>query len=1112
MNIQYSVAGSYRPKDSQENLISSYRKELVNNGLNIRNNLSRNDLIIKIREYEKLSDSDSLIIPYFQMALIEAENIPISRFYFLKSFHAFILSYKLHSTDPQSEILSYYLARENIKDPLLLSLAHYCKSKILLNDRDYSSALKVLDEALGFLESMTDDKRIQDSLSIYYLNSGFVISYYLGQHETARSFINKAIEEYTFYYGTEENYLLASIHNNIGIIEKIFGNYDISLQNYQRALNIKESLGLVDDEKIMMSMVNLASLYNLMGNFDKGIELINNAEAEYTEIKESSILFSINNVKSRLYKNLGDFDKSLQYAQIALYAVENQISPNRIDLAKGYKEIGNVYTNFNRNNQAISFYRKAIQLLASNNSSQLSGIYRNLAIAYNQLGDNEVANEYFDKSIALDIAMVGREHRKLAPVYIVYGDFLRRIGELSQAERFITDALAISLRNYGPVHHITAWCYEYLADIKVEQDYPKSIRLYDDAARILAEEPSSTRGFSFPETSKLSSFQTIELFRVLEKKAYALDRHLTSRPSPNAIKEAQRHFLYLVDLIEETKAIQVSHSSKLEIAASYQDVFSRAISLSLDLYQRTGDILYAEHAFSVAERSKAGLLYEQIRENEARQYAGIPDSLLQIEATLRREIASFQKLIHDEQKAEDPDSLKLSNWEMRLLKLQTRQDQLVLSFEKFYPDYYEYKYENRIFSMQEIQQRLGASEAFLEYFLSDSLLVSFCVTPHGIHAHQQILQKPIDQLIAGLPNRQDLSTIINNPLQLYRNYAHSANELYSILLRPFKEQIKGKDLVIVPDGQLGYISFESLLAALPSLQKVDYRNLHYVLRDHSISYGYSAALLIKAMDRQPGHPRGDLLAFAPAVFDPSAPLSANASRYATRGDELVNLPQTLYEVASIGKILKGKVLMQEQATESMFKALAQSYRILHIATHGLVDNEHPMYSRLAFYREPDQYEDGYLNTYELFNMKLNAEMAVLSACNTGFGKHVKGEGLMTLARGFMYSGVPSLVISLWKVEDRSTASIMESFYQYLKEGMPKDEALRQAKLDYITSAGNLAASPYFWSSFIAIGDTQPIELRQDVRPFYLALGPAILLILLSMALLRRRYGVPGVLM
>ena len=949
-----------------------------------------------------------------------------------------------------------------------------------------------------------------DSLLILFYSLNFANEYLLGSVDQAKESVFKSLSLHNIYFGAKESYLLASIHNNIGVIERKLGNYDLALQNYLRALEIKTKIGIEDDDKIILSATNLSSLYIILGRYDEGLKVLNHYESLYPNINSPRTLVSLNLAKSRIYKNIRDKDKALQYTKNAKRIVLLNKSILSNEMVKVLLEEGNIYYSFNQYNEAISSFNLANSTIADNNINSQNDITKNLAMAHAAAGNNASADKYFKEIIKLSINNRVTNRDNFNNTYLLYSEFLNSIGKRKDAEFYVTHALDYSLRNYGPRSHNTAWCYEYLADVYAYSNIKKALRFYNDAIGILLnkEQPSALLSSS----NSLNSFQTIELFRIVQKKSRALEERLKYDRSLQHLQEVQKHYAYLIDLIDKTKTLQLSNSSKMEITASHQKIYEKAVAYSLELYKATGSMAYAERAFNIAERSKASLLYQQIRESDARQFADIPDSLLAKEARLRRDIAAFQKLIYEERQLSQPDSLKMSNWEMRLLQLQTQQDQLTLSFERYFPEYYQYKYENRIYSMREIQYRLQPDEALIEYYISDSFLVGFCVTPMGVSIENQVLTTPLETLIAHLPNRQDLGQLVSAPREVFRDYVNSAYALYAILLHPFEALIQDRKLIIIPDGQLGYISFESLLSRASHTDRINYRDLHYVLRDHSVSYGYSAALLIKALERPKGHARGELLAFAPAVFNPDAPLALNASRFAERGGELMNLPQTLYEVAAIGKILKGKILMQEEATESRFKALASGYRILHIATHGLVNNDQPMYSRLAFFPEQGTDEDGYLNTYELFNMKLNAELAVLSACNTGYGQHVKGEGLMTLARGFMYSGVPSLVISLWKVEDRSTAAIMESFYAYLKEGLPKDEALRRAKLDYITQAGELAASPYFWSSFVNIGDTAPVSFRSPWQPIYLALGPAMAIFLISLFLLRRRWRIPGILM
>jgi CHAT domain-containing protein len=153
--------------------------------------------------------------------------------------------------------------------------------------------------------------------------------------------------------------------------------------------------------------------------------------------------------------------------------------------------------------------------------------------------------------------------------------------------------------------------------------------------------------------------------------------------------------------------------------------------------------------------------------------------------------------------------------------------------------------------------------------------------------------------------------------------------------------------------------------------------------------------------------------------------------------------------------------------------------------HTIVNNDDPMYSKLAFVQKTDSLNDGFLNTYEIYNMRFNARMAVLSSCKTGYGKLMKGEGVMSLARGFMYAGCPSIVMTLWEVSDKSGAKLMQDYYQSLIKGKSKSVALQEAKLNFLKKADNLKANPYFWSTYVIIGDANPMYARSKNYLYWL---------------------------
>ena len=171
--------------------------------------------------------------------------------------------------------------------------------------------------------------------------------------------------------------------------------------------------------------------------------------------------------------------------------------------------------------------------------------------------------------------------------------------------------------------------------------------------------------------------------------------------------------------------------------------------------------------------------------------------------------------------------------------------------------------------------------------------------------------------------------------------------------------------------------------------------------------------------------------------------------------------------------------------------------------HGILDAKTPMLSSLAFTENKDSLENNFLQAYEISRLKLNADLVVLSACETGYGRFEQGEGILSIARSFMYAGTPSLVVSLWQVNDQSTSVIMQSFYQYLTDGLTKDTALSQAKLDYLKNAKGISAHPAFWSPFIQLGDSKAITIQKKGNWLYWGIPSLFLFFLGSIFLFKK---------
>jgi len=221
----------------------------------------------------------------------------------------------------------------------------------------------------------------------------------------------------------------------------------------------------------------------------------------------------------------------------------------------------------------------------------------------------------------------------------------------------------------------------------------------------------------------------------------------------------------------------------------------------------------------------------------------------------------------------------------------------------------------------------------------------------------------------------------------------------------------------------------------------------------------------------------------------------------SRDDQVLPLTWSKYELNQISGITGGSYYYGKDATESRFKQELSSFKILHIASHTFINDSDPDLSYISFSTE-DNTEDGHLNVFEIYNQKINAEMIILSSCNTGLGKIITGEGALSLARAFMYAGCPSIIMSLWDIDDRATSEVVVKFYQKLLEGKTKDESLREAKLNYLREADQYTANPLYWGGLVSIGNQVNTKIERGKYDWNLPVSIAISLLLLGIFIQR----------
>ena len=340
-----------------------------------------------------------------------------------------------------------------------------------------------------------------------------------------------------------------------------------------------------------------------------------------------------------------------------------------------------------------------------------------------------------------------------------------------------------------------------------------------------------------------------------------------------------------------------------------------------------------------------------------------------------------------------------------------------------------------------------------------------------------------------------------------QQYIQNSHYLFQQILGPILAKVGTiNELVIIPDAELNYLPFEALISTLPSSSNPAFDQLEYILNQYTINYEYSATLWWQYRQKQ-NNSIQLFAGFAPEYEGTQllAVRSSNALGLSGRSVAFQPLKYNQTEVEELAGALNGKRVLGNAATESAFKAQASNYGILHLAMHAYVNDKNPNYSHLVFAEEKDSTEDRFLYAYELYNMQLKANLAVLSACETGGGKLQLGEGVMSLSRAFKYAGVPNIVMSFWKADDFYTKNLMTEFYQFLKSGTPKNKALQEAKKAQIAAAkdNKEAAHPYYWANFVLVGDAAPIQFGNPSQ-WKMWLIAGFLLIIMALIYARRK--------
>ena len=888
----------------------------------------------------------------------------------------------------------------------------------------YEEALQLSNQALEIHEEFGNRKGVVDT----YINIAGVYQFQ-GEHKKALEYYGRSMSIAT-EMGDKDRQVrvlmeLGSVHWRMGNLEMALDYY------YQKALPLAEEIGNKQGQAKILG--NIALIHWNRGQLNEALDYVNRSQVLAEQLKDQqSIAINYFNAGA-LYRDLGEYGTSLESLQKSL-VISEEIGDRGLTQAS-MDALGQLHADMGENDIALDFMQKAAKI------AEEIGEKRSLA--------------YDLKSIASLYA----NQKKFPDALISYRKALALYEELKEKR-----GIALTLNE--------------LADTYVALKNDKeALPNYEKALAIAAEMKSdlimqdSYRGKGWIHFSRKEMPQAEECFSKSIDLAREIERpdsiwkglygkslvHRETGKSAEALllmKEA-------VDIIEKAR----SEVQLAELRASY-------LEQKLDVYEDLIRLLvktsnFAE-AFEYVQRAKARSFLDMLAEAKIDPEGKLDATFIERKKKLFKQLAEVQRKIQGESENDSVDRTKIHQLAKKRNELEYEFNNLKLEIRKQDPRLSDLQYP-RPLGLQQVQALLDDRSAMLEYFLGRVESFLFVITSHGVRVHTV----PPEKKLNGLVN--DIRNALLKPEPVWEvsegshtTYVQRASELYKELISPAEPDLsRVKELVIAPDGVLNYLPFESLLRR--KVADRDFSNLPYMGLDFELQYVPSGTVLaaLKADDDLPAanQRQKEFLAFA----DPTTPPPKAAA--GLRETTILPLPNARLEVEEIARLFpRDQVAIfkgQDASEQNVKKLRLDQYRRVHFASHGILDQEHPEFSSILL-KGSEGGEDGYLMMREVFDLSLNADLVVLSACKTGLGQQIRGEGIMGLSRAFLSAGTATVLVSLWNVPDKSTSVFMTSFYQALvKKGMRKAAALKRARQELIQSGK--FSHPYYWAPFVLIG-------------------------------------------
>lgn len=857
---------------------------------------------------------------------------------------------------------------------------------------------------------------------------------------------NKALDAYTKSIKIREklwganNFRLANMYFNAGVIYENKEEYDNAILFYNRAKDLYEK-NMPDfnnaEQLINQVCAYLAICYQQKGAYQESSlyhqRSIQTYEKSSSEVDNTVKIAEYYANQAVLASLKGDYKEAISLNEKALQVYQQKLDPTDFRLIKTRNNLGNAYADNGQYDLALIELQGAIQSIANDpkQQEQYASLISDLGLIYFYQGNFKEAKNYNLKALEILQKIFTGKSYKIAIIYNNLARIAEKENNLQQALQYVQQALAANHKDFTG-ENVTA--------IPAAKGY----------------------------------FQ----YNYFVESLLLKTDFLRKDSNADALFAARSIYLVADSVLKQVQNELLSSEDKIRLSEKIYEVSQGAIENCVHLAETTGDARFYEEAFIYTEKSKNTVLTQSITANHAKHFAGIPDTLLALEDRLQSDIRYYSLKL-----SEQPDSASRNLYQNELFSAQKLYRTLIQELEEEFPLYHQLKYDRSVPSVSAIQSVLPANTALVSYFVGDSTLYSFVITKKNFKVYRFPIGKDFYNQQIGI--RKSITW------QLNEDYVALAHRLYQQLF-PFTLDKAIESLIIIPDGTLSKLPFEALLTQKVNPRSaINFSQLPYLLNDYQISYALSGALFYQDRFSPPAADKtnGGLLAYAPVFAEPQkvgfysngtrnplAEVNGDIGRTTTSdGQYVAALPATADEVQSIAAVFQQKgqqtsTFLFQNANENQLKRSDMSHsKYIHIATHGFINEAQPDLSGLLLFPDSTEQEDHILYSGEVYGLNLNAQLVVLSACETGLGKVANGEGLLGLSRAFFYAGAENLLVSLWKVQDQATADLMVGFYQAHLNGDAAQFStpLRQAKLDLIRS--NNFNHPYYWSAFVLIG-------------------------------------------